>query len=139
MDTEAPGLKFAILQDFINSSAASADILESFRELIQGSCPGATINVFRPIEGEPFPELSSYDLVIFTGGKFNLLSTEKKPRWVEDTLHYIKTAAGQNYGPKLLGICWGHQAISYALGGTLKSRIAGPCVSENPCLDNKLH
>ncbi|ETS81276.1 hypothetical protein PFICI_06278 [Pestalotiopsis fici W106-1] len=104
--------KFAILQNYADSARPGPTISGSLTNLIHHSYPDAAVSVFRPIQGEAFPDLASYDLVILTGGRFNLLDTTPKPSWVEDTLAYIRKSAADSSAPKLLGICWGHQAIS---------------------------
>jgi glucosinolate gamma-glutamyl hydrolase len=123
--------RFAILQNYVNNARPGPTISDSLADLIHHSYPDAAVSVFRPIEGEAFPDLASYDLVIFTGGRFDLLDPNPKPAWVEDTLAYVRKSAADSSAPKLLGICWGHQAISYALGGKLEPRKSGPCVSRH--------
>ncbi|TQN63692.1 Glutamine amidotransferase-like protein chyE, partial [Colletotrichum shisoi] len=84
--------------------------------------------------GDAFPDLSEYDLVILTGGSFNLLKhTEEneRPEWarrilgrIQETVK-IREANGlsepgsKKKKAKLLGICWVHQAFALALGGRL--------------------
>lgn len=74
------------------------------------------------------PDFSQYCLVILSGGKVNLLE-EDKPLWALQVLDMVRKLANELTGPKLLGICWGHQAIHYALGGDLAWLEDGPRVS----------
>lgn len=104
-------------------------MLDNILKLVLGTKPNTKINVYAPIQGDPFPNLDSYDLIILTGGPFNLLDDER-PSWVTETLDFIKTATIDRVKPKLLGICWGQQAVALALGGSLGESKRGFCVGD---------
>lgn len=121
--------RVAILQNSVSKHATTGNINASITARIHASCPAAQISVFKPIEGEPFPDLAGFALVILTGGVYNLLSADPQPPWVQETLSFIRQAASAaESSPKVLGICWGHQAISFALDGTLEYVATGPRV-----------
>lgn len=109
-------------------------MLSRMATLLRCSRTGATeITFHAAIRGDAFPDPSEFDLVILTGGPFNLLKhTEEneRPEWVRRTLGWIQETVkfheasglsepGSKKKSKLLGICWGHQAIALALGGRL--------------------
>ncbi|KAF4853491.1 Glutamine amidotransferase-like protein chyE [Colletotrichum siamense] len=126
--------RVAILANFDPDEPGGSEMLSRITTLLRCSRTGATeITVHAAIRGDAFPDPSEYDLVILTGGPFNLLKhTEEneRPEWVRRTLGWIQETVkiheasglsepGSKKKAKLLGICWGHQAISLALGGRL--------------------
>ncbi|KAJ0124146.1 Heterokaryon incompatibility protein 6, OR allele [Fusarium oxysporum f. sp. albedinis] len=121
-------IRVAILQNFLIEETGGKPMIDRISRLVLQSKPDAEINVHAPIQGDTFPDLETNDLVILTGGPFNLLRRDK-PQWVTETLDYIKLATTGRSKPKILGICWGQQAIALALGGSLRKSERGHCVS----------
>ncbi|PIG85940.1 hypothetical protein AARAC_004482 [Aspergillus arachidicola] len=119
--------RVAILQNYPTSAQGGELMIENISKLVLNSKPDVEINVYAPIQGDAFPDLNDNDLIILTGGPFNLLEDEK-PSWVSETLDFIKAATTNRAKPKLLGICWGHQAIALALGGSMGELKTGPCI-----------
>ncbi|KAM0487352.1 hypothetical protein ACHAP7_001864 [Fusarium lateritium] len=119
--------RVAILQNFILEETGGRPMIDRISTLIHLSKPDAEITLQAPIQGDDFPDLNIHDLIILTGGPFNLLQ-EDKPSWVVGTLEFIKAAASGSAKPKILGICWGQQAIALALGGSLEKSKRGHCV-----------
>lgn len=111
-------MKVLLLKNYPSSSPSDYLFIHSFSEHIQRSCPQASLDVCCIANGEAIPALSEYGLVILSGGQVNLLEREK-PAWTVQVLDMIRTISSEKDSPKLLGICWGHQAIHYALGGRL--------------------
>lgn len=73
--------------------------------------------IFEPIEmfaGAKFPEISSLEAVIITGSAFGAYDS---PPWMEPLREFIRGAYAVNL--PMLGICFGHQIIADALGGTV--------------------
>lgn len=93
---------------------------QSFVSNIRSRQASATVDICKLEEGEKLPDLTEYDLVIMSGGTFNLVDDSPLP-WVEEGLECIQAISRMEKGPKLLGICWGHQAIQYAQGGELQA------------------
>lgn len=84
----------------------------------------AVLDVCCVVNGEPIPEdLTQYHLVILSGGKVNLIAADRSeiPSWANHVLDMVRRldSDASRTAPKLLGICWGHQAIHHALGGKL--------------------
>lgn len=107
-------------------------MVDRLSHLILQSKPNAEITLHAPIQGDEFPDLNSHDLIILTGGPFNLLQ-EDKPFWVIGTLDFIKAATSGQAKSKILGICWGQQAVALALGGSLEKSKRGHCVRALLC------
>lgn len=120
--------RVAIIRDFILESAWGQQMLDSFAKLVHIASPDAVIEYFQPIDGGALPEASSFDLIVLTGGTFDLTQPNHDP-WVVKVLDLVRDTVANVPSTKLLGICWGHQAISYALGGEIVYRQGGPLVS----------
>ncbi|KAK5994219.1 Glutamine amidotransferase-like protein chry6 [Cladobotryum mycophilum] len=117
----------AILQNYLSSENGGQHMIQNISDLVLNSKPNAVINVYAPIQSNSFPDFNNYDLIILTGGPFNLLGDEK-PAWVTGTLDFIKAATTGRTRPKILGICWGQQAVALALGGSLGESKRGFCM-----------
>jgi GMP synthase-like glutamine amidotransferase len=119
--------RVAILQNFILEETGGRPMIDRLSNLILQSKPNAEITLHAPIQGDEFPDFNLHDLIILTGGPFNLLQ-EDKPSWVTGTLDFIKAAISGQAKSKILGICWGQQAVALALGGSLEKSKRGHCV-----------
>lgn len=122
-----------LLKNYPSSSQSDTLIVDSFLTNIRNTAPSAQLDICCIANGEPVPNVSDYRLVILSGGKVNLLE-DKKPTWVLQVLDMVRKVANDPTGPRLLGICWGHQAIHYALGGSLAWLEDGPRVSRSASL-----
>lgn len=120
--------KVLLLKNYPSSAPSDKLMVESFLTNIQATVPDAQLDICCIANGEPIPDLLAYRLVILSGGKVNLLEDEK-PLWALQVLDMVRRVAKETNGPKLLGICWGHQAVHYALGGSLAWLEDGPRVS----------
>lgn len=120
-------LKVAILQNDHKSEGYWKDFREAFCSVISAAAPDSQINFFDPIELQVYPELSdNYDLIILSGGN---AEHDGNVPWVLKMQAFIKTVAQNHPHQKLVGICWGHQAIHKSLGGTVGYRKEGAEVS----------
>ncbi|KDN61309.1 hypothetical protein CSUB01_04339 [Colletotrichum sublineola] len=116
-------LRVAIVKAYEIDEPKHRSMLQSFRDNMLQQAPDAVINAYRPMkEDGHLPNPANYDLIIITGGLSNLCQTTFEP-WVNTTLEWIRHVVSQQHitKTKLLGICWGHQAISRALSGTIGS------------------
>ncbi|KAK2015526.1 class I glutamine amidotransferase-like protein [Colletotrichum eremochloae] len=116
-------LRVAIVKAYEIDEPKHRGMLQSFRDNMLQQAPDAVINAYRPMkEDGHLPNPANYDLIIITGGLSNLCQATFEP-WVNTTLEWIRHVVSQQHitKTKLLGICWGHQAISRALSGTIGS------------------
>ena len=88
-------------------------------EPINGTYPEMFQNLFPDLALEPhfvcdgfFPDIDDYDQFICTGSKYSVYDEEG---WIVELLKFIREIAQTN--KKFVGVCFGHQAIAYALGG----------------------
>ncbi|EXJ81972.1 hypothetical protein A1O1_08039 [Capronia coronata CBS 617.96] len=110
--------RVAIIRDYNWEGDWSRETLDTLSKLVLQSQPDAVIEHFQPIDGGNVPDAPSFDLVILTGGTADLTLPQPEP-WVANLLDWIRDTVANSPTTKLLGICWGHQAISRALGGTI--------------------
>ncbi|KPM39407.1 hypothetical protein AK830_g7142 [Neonectria ditissima] len=127
MISRQPALRVAVLRNYDTPAQWGKDMIDSWRSGIQAIKPGAEVVVFHPITDGVFPEADEFDLIILTGGIFNLTLPDLDP-WVAKTLDFVRDTASLPSGPKMAGICWGHQAICRAMGGTIGWNTQGDVV-----------
>ncbi|KAK7885608.1 hypothetical protein LTR67_010401 [Exophiala xenobiotica] len=120
--------RVAIIRNYKLDGAWGQDMLDSFNKLILASEPDAVVQHFQPIDGGLLPDASDYDLVILTGGTYDLTQPGNFDPWVAGLLDWIRNTVASSPQTKLLGICWGHQAISHALGGKIAYREGGTLI-----------
>lgn len=123
-------LRITILVDISPASRYEPGIKSSFVEAFSQLAPAARVDFYDPVVQGRFPDPQQYDLVILSGGD-NVLSGEP---WIEKVIAFVEDVAGgkEKEKTKLLGICWGHQAIRIARGGTVRNRERGPVVCSSP-------
>ena len=126
-------MKVLILTSFPAAAmgAVGDAMVAAFCDNLRRLDAGTLVDVCGLADDAPVPEPPlPYDLVIFTGGTFDLLAPEPLPAWVGRAMRLVRALAADEAGrTKLLGVCWGHQAIQMALGGQLALLPEGPRVS----------
>jgi GMP synthase-like glutamine amidotransferase len=76
--------------------------------------------VYDVMRGEYPPSIDEVDAYLITGSKFSVY--EDLP-WIHRLLEFLREL--HDRGKKMLGICFGHQAIAHALGGRTEKAAAG--------------
>jgi len=69
---------------------------------------------------EPAPDPSGFAAVIITG---SIASVTERLAWMETAAEYIRAVVAS--GTPVLGICFGHQLMAYALGGDVQRNPRG--------------
>jgi glucosinolate gamma-glutamyl hydrolase len=123
MTTTSP-LHIAILVNISPTSPYEAGIKSSFVDAFSILAPDAKVDFYDPVIKGELPDAKEYELVILSGGE-NVLSGEA---WIEGVIGFVKKTRTDAPETKLLGICWGHQAIAFAHGGVVKNMERGPVV-----------
>lgn len=121
-------LKIAVL---INTPPDNASFWsatrQSWKDAIALASPTAEVDLYDPVVERKFPNAADYNLIVLSGGKADASSSEP---WILGVLEYVETIAREHPQTKILGICWGHQAVSRALGGKVGAVPTGPIVCE---------
>lgn len=86
----------------------------------QGGWKPSEVTVVSPYRGEALPHFDAFEAVVVTGSA--ALVTERLP-WSEQTAEWLASVA--RHGIPLLAVCYGHQLLAHALGGTVQRNNAG--------------
>ena len=101
------------------------DVRKAWHDAFTTIAPHTQINFYDPVYEAKFPNPGDYNLIVLSGGKADASSSEP---WVLGVLDYVRKTARESPKTKILGICWGHQAVSRALGGEVQAVPTGPIV-----------
>jgi len=71
------------------------------------------------VQAGSWPDAGAFDAAIITGSAAGVYETEA---WIGDLLDWIRAAKGRT---KLVGVCFGHQAMAQALGGRVEKSDRG--------------
>ncbi|OJD34814.1 gmp synthase [Diplodia corticola] len=112
-------LRIAVL---INMLQHKPETRDSYITTITAVRPESVIDFYDPIDSQSYPDVEKYDLVVLSGGTADINAPDP---WVLQELEFIRTVVASS-DVKLVGICWGHQAINVALGGKLTMMEKGP-------------
>jgi GMP synthase (glutamine-hydrolysing) len=93
----------------VNASFDDANTLRNFRRELDG-----TVTVHDARNGV-FPAPSGYDGLVVTGSRASVYWEEP---WIEDARTWARDAVES--ATPALGICWGHQLLADAVGGTVE-------------------
>lgn len=120
--------KTLIVKNYSTENAWGQLMIDAIANHVRSHQPSVEIDVCGAADGQELPDLKQYDLLILTGGVFDLVNYCPNP-WVDPLLDQIREFVNSKSGKKLLGICWGHQATHFAMGGKLEMTPEGPIVS----------
>ncbi len=95
--------------------AAHGDYPAMFRDLLGDGFDYETFDV----QAGEMPDPAAFDAAIITGSVAGVYETDA---WISELLDWIRAAKGRT---KLVGICFGHQAMAQALGGQVEKSDRG--------------
>ena len=101
LETGAPPPKLA---------AIHGDYPAMFRELLGDGFEFETFDV----QAGQWPDPTAFDAAIITGSAAGVYETDP---WIGELLDWIRAAKGRT---RLVGVCFGHQAMAQALGGRVE-------------------
>ncbi|MCV6585005.1 MAG: type 1 glutamine amidotransferase [Marinibacterium sp.] len=87
---------------------------DRFRNALTPHLPDATWTVISAVK-DALPDPQAFDAYIITGGKYSVF---EELDWQDRLFDFIRTVDERRI--KMIGICYGHQAIAHALGGTVE-------------------
>lgn len=116
------GLRIAVLVNTYRKMSIEPSTRDSFATTIMAAAPDAQLDFYDPIDDQAYPDAAKYDLVVLSGGTADINAPDP---WVLRMLDFIQTTLSSS-NVKLVGICWGHQAIHVALGGKMIEMEEGP-------------
>jgi len=80
-------------------------------------------DVANPVSDREFPDAGDYDLVVVLGAIWSVYDDDTIGTWIHRELEFVREA--HEAGAAVLGVCFGGQVLSAALGGTV-SRAPAP-------------
>ena len=100
----------------LNAARAGENTRRNFRRELD-----ADLVEFSAIDGQLPPESPAdgpvpYDGVVITGSRSSAYDDEQ---WIDDTREWVRAA--HERGLPILGVCFGHQLLASALGGTIEA------------------
>lgn len=120
--------KVLIIKNIFTGRPWGTQMVDDIAAHIRRSIPDAQFEVCAAAEGQNVPDLSLFQLVVLTGGMLDLI-TSADEAWVQQVLSGVRGVMADDSETKLVGMCWGHQAIHLAMGGTIGVVPTGPRVS----------
>ena len=96
-------------------AATHGDYPAMFRDLLGGEFEFETFDV----QAREWPDAGAFDAAIITGSSAGVYETDA---WITELLDWIRAAKGRT---KLVGVCFGHQAMAQALGGRVEKSDKG--------------
>lgn len=116
-------MKIGILQcDDVKRSlqAAYGNYPQMFSELLRELLPDCELPVYRVLDGQLPDDANACDAWLITGSKFGV--NDDLP-WIEALCEFVRTLWEQKV--PLIGVCFGHQLMARALGGTVRQSEKG--------------
>lgn len=93
----------------LDASHGDSNTVRNFRRELYG-----TLAEFPVVDGR-LPATFDFDAVVVSGSRSSVYDDEP---WIDDTRTWVREAIARDV--PTLGICWGHQLLADALGGTVE-------------------
>lgn len=94
---------------------AHGDYPAMFRDLLGSGFEFETFDV----QAGQWPDAGTFDVTIITGSSAGVYETDP---WIGELLDWIRVARGRT---RMVGVCFGHQAMAQALGGRVEKSHRG--------------
>lgn len=107
-------LPVAILLNSWRSKLLPA-IRASYVRVLAAVAPHVVLTFFETAEGE-FPDPGLFDLIVLSGAN---VDARRSYEWILRIHEFLRRVVADHPQKKIVGICWGHQAISRMYGGEI--------------------
>ena len=104
----------------VDLRGVAGDYGDMFTTLLGQHAPELDLTRIDVIGGAPLPEVDAYDAVLVSGSRFG--ATDALP-WIAALAGFLRRAHAVDL--PTVGICFGHQLIAHALGGTVERAAVG--------------
>lgn len=123
MDTTLKSIKIAVLINHPPTARFWTEVRQAFIDSFAKISQDIKLDFYDPIDKQEYPTPQDYDLVILSGGKADASASDP---WILKELDFVRTIRLEAPETKILGICWGHQALLRAFGGHVTAVPSGP-------------
>ncbi|MEZ5938790.1 MAG: glutamine amidotransferase [Hyphomonadaceae bacterium] len=93
---------------------------EMFSALLSRSTPGLAFDTVSLVDGAALPEPSGVEAILITGSPLGVYDSAP---WMDPLRAHIRAAAAT--GTPMAGVCFGHQIMADAMGGTVRKSPKG--------------
>ncbi|PAY07493.1 glutamine amidotransferase [Bradyrhizobium sp. UFLA03-84] len=93
---------------------------QMFERMVANSDPSVTCDVVSVAKGETLPDPANLDAILITGSAAGVYDDVA---WIAPLEAFVRTAHDRHV--PMVGICFGHQLIAQALGGTVRKSDKG--------------
>ncbi|MGQ0683888.1 type 1 glutamine amidotransferase [Bradyrhizobium sp.] len=93
---------------------------QMFERMIGAADPTVTFDTVSIPAGDPLPDLGKLEAILITGSSAGVYDDFD---WIAPLENFARAAHGRNV--PMVGVCFGHQLIAQALGGTVRKSVNG--------------
>jgi GMP synthase-like glutamine amidotransferase len=95
----------------------------TYQSIFSSLSPNSTLSFFHPILApNTYPNPLHYDLLIVGGGTY---VADEEAKWVLNELAFLRKTVEEHPRLKIVGVCFGHQKVCQAFGGSLDYNKSG--------------
>lgn len=104
-------------------------IRTSYVRVLAAVAPHVALTFFETAEGQ-FPDPGLFDLVVLSGAN---VDARRSYEWILRIHEFLRRLVAEYPQKKIVGICWGHQAISRMYGGEIADMDVPEVSRLSPC------